>query len=205
MARGQISSKITTTYQAAGVTAGLRRVSTFMGRPFQAATGSDAIAAARGVIRTEFQRGGYYNSSGTFVSWKPGHDFGDRKAQRPVLGGPSGRLGRAWLGGPGGFSKTTAGGVGIQIGVTIPWAPVHRGGNQTIRVNRVTVVRPKRTASGGGTKMHYHLGLRLNAWISEDRLRKGLRIPARPHAMNNPKTSKAVGEVLTRAIRKALR
>jgi len=180
-------------------------VTDFLGRPFQTATGKEAIAAARSVIRTEFQRGGYYNSGGSFVGWKPGHDFGDKRAKNPVLGGPGGTLGRAWLGGPGGYSKTDAGGQSVTIGVTLPWAGVHRGGNP-VRVNRITVVRPKRAASGGsGTKMHYHLGLRLLAWISEERLKAGLRIPARPHALNNPKTAKAVGDVLRREIRKALR
>lgn len=203
MAR-RIAAKITTTFGGAQVAARFKRVLSVLEAPFRGSRASAAIKAARSVIRDEFSRGGYWNTSGGFVQWKRGHDFGDKKAQHPVLGGPGGRLGRAWLGGAGGFSRTVEANSGVEIGVTLPWAHVHRGGNRVVRVNRVTVVKPKKSGARGRSAMGWWLGRNLRAWISEATLRRGLRIPARPHALASPEMTKRVKTVLSAGIREAL-
>lgn len=206
MPRRSIAATISTRFEAASVLRRLRGRVSVLEAPFSGPRARAAIEGMRNVIRKEFARGGYFNSSGNFIRWKPGHDFGDKKAQNPVLGGPSGKLGRAWLGGPGGFQGATLGGKGVEIGVGGPvskFAAVHRGGNP-VRVNRVTIVRPKkRSSSGTGTAMRYHLGLRLHAWISERRLAQGLRIPARPHVLRSPQIAAAVKKPLLEALRGA--
>jgi hypothetical protein len=199
-----IAVHISTSYNSAAFDAKLNRLIAASSRPLAGPAGTEAIRAVRDVISSEFARGGYFNTSGGFVRWKEGHDFGKRKAKHPVLGGPGGRLGRSWLGGPGGYSKTLGGGVGVEIGTHLPWASVHRGGNP-VRVNRVTLIRPRKRASGSGSAMRWYLGLNLGIWLSERRLARGLAIPARPHALGSPQVAKAVSGVVRSFLKKAAR
>jgi hypothetical protein len=164
--------------------------------PMKGKVGAEVIAAARKVIAEEFSKGGWFRPRGGFSSWPKGHDFGDKKAPSTPLGGPSGSIARAWAGGKGGFSRVTDGGAGVLIGVSgSPKFAVHRGGQAPTSMAGFTIVRPKR-----GQAMRFFLGGQFNAWISAARLAKGLRIPSRPHATDNPKTRAAVVEVIRRSL-----
>mgnify|MGYP001595898127 FL=1 len=176
----------------------LRRIIAYAQKPFGGTVGRDAIKAARKVIMSEFSRGGHYRPAGGFDKWPSGHDFGTHQAPPVPLGGLNGRLARAWNGGPGGFDRVSADGQSAVIGVSIPWARVHRGPDSNPVAGRFTTIRPKR-----GLKMRHFLGMNFGVWMSAERLKRGLKVPTRPHATDNPTTRAAVSALISKAMANA--
>lgn len=193
MASGTIAARVNIRLRQRQIRS-LEQVSRALDRPMSRDVGRRIIRAVRGVINEEFTRGVWLRPSGGSAPWKQGHDFGSHKAKRPPLGGPGGRLARAWAGGRGGFSESD--GNSVTIGVRLPYAAVHRGGVENVQAGRITVIRPRRKGKGGRPAMFWFLGLVLGVWLRKETLRRGLKVPARPHATDNPKTRQAVAEIL---------
>lgn len=107
------------------------------------------------------------------LKWPKTKPFGNRPAPAKTLQ-RSGALRAAWLGGAGAYDITSQNAFGF--GVThalIPYARVHQSLSPTVVRSR------KQARNRKGTAMHYFLGLTYGAWISEERLRRGLVIPPR--------------------------
>jgi len=152
------------------------------------AMGPEMIASRRRFIREEFAGGFYYNPSGGRTRWKRTRAFGTRPAPAVPLGGARGGPARAWDGGENGGDRITA--RTWTIFNSRPDSAVHRGGNRSRpRVGQLTNIKPKRFTARGDSAMRMTLGLGDGVWISDDRLRAGVDVPARPHAGPHPRAN----------------
>ena len=153
-----------------------------LGAPF-AGIGKDLHRDMRKSVRRDFVARSWAKPSGGRVAWATTKPFGTKPAGDP-LGGPGGRLARAWQGGAGGFSFARSDRVGI--GVSLPFAAMHRGGTGTAAGFDVTIIKPKRKTASGQYAMFFFLGLKYGVWLRESTLARGLRVPSRPHGTDNP-------------------
>ncbi len=150
------------------------RLPAVRGRRAQAAFGA-IIAAWRRDVGRQLDAGGVLGRR-----WPVRQAFGDRP------GGPSslqrsGKLRRAWLGGPGSLTQIgpTAASFGID-GDRIPYAAEHRGttGQVTLATfRRVTRIRVT-------PKMRRYLAAARGVFLR--RATRYLKIPARPHGVASP-------------------
>lgn len=155
------------------------------GAPFAGPLGRSVIRAQRRSVAREFAGGFWATPRGGRVRWKKAKPFGSRKPSAQTLGGTSGRYARAWAGGAGGGERITS--RTATIINTLPGAAAHRGGSGfRASGSLVTLIRPRKGGKRGRSAMGWKLGLEFGAWISEARLRMGLRLPSRPHATDNP-------------------
>lgn len=152
----------------------LERGAQVVKRPFLGPRGDRHVAALRAELRKVAAAGA---ESG--VSFAPVHRFGTRPATIPPLGGPSSSYWQGWTGGRGSVVRKSP--RRIAIVNTIPWAVVHRGGVTTARP-RVTVIKPKRISRDGRPAMFHALSRRFGVRLKATTLRRGLRVPSRPHA-----------------------
>ena len=137
-------------------------------------------------------RGAYWASpSGANIPWAPLVPFGSRPLG-PILGGSQGRIARALRGGPGSIRRAT--GDKVTNGARVPYADTHRGGSGLDAGPGEVVIRPKRYRSDGSSYMGRFLGVNFGVWISERRLREGLRRRNRPFATDNPRLRKKIAE-----------
>lgn len=183
-------------------TSGLVQLGRIFKEPFAQARGRRSIRAVRRVAAREFARGGGFSPSGAFNPWKRTQPFGDRPAPSVPLGGSGGSLARAWGGGAGGFSFVR--GKRIVLGVTLPYAAVHRGGTEAPS-KRVTVIKAKRFTSSGQALMRLKFISAFGVFVSEAKVRSGMRIPGRPHVdLRAPQYKKAMASGIVGAISEAL-
>lgn len=177
----------------------LREMAIGLRNPLRGRAGQQVIAAMRRSVAREFELGGWFAPRGGFRRWAPnatgpagGAAFGSRRAPSVPLGGASGRIARAWAGGPGGFVRQTEN--RILLGVRAPWAAVHRGGTGAeISDSRSTTIR-------GTMSMWWYLGLHYGVWMNRERLlAHGIKIPARPHATSNPELRAEIRKILVRS------
>jgi len=177
--------------------AGLHRMQQILRAPMGEGRGAGMISALRASVAREFAQVGWSRPEGGVDRWKETLPFGNRPEKVP-LGGSGGTLARAWAGGTGGFTYTEPTRAGI--GVSLPYAAMHRGGRGTEAGGKVTIIRPKKYSKGGLPAMFWYLGLKFGAWISPKKLERGLEVPSRPHATTNPALVQALQERLRAAL-----
>lgn len=158
--------------------------------------------AMRRSVRREFASKSWAMPSGGSLRWQPTKPFGECSPGASTLK-RSGTLFRAWSGGAGSVTRVTAKTATIGVNpVTVPYAEYHRGmRGGRIDASHVFVIKPKKVArnsrgqfrSGPGHwAMFWYLGLTCGVWLSAETLRRGLRLPVRPHATNNPRLRKEI-------------
>lgn len=155
--------------------------------PLGGRVGRDVVRLLRDSVVSEFRDEHFLRPGGGSTPWKARAPFGPNQKSGPLLGGPTGVLGSAWAGGPGGFSEVKP--LEVEVGISHPAAAMHRGGAGTsVRPNQTTRVRAKKPGARGLPAMFWFHGMQNGVWISPEKLRReGLVIPARPHAGGNPK------------------
>lgn len=184
-------------------TAGLKTLGRIARDPFGQARGRRTIRNVRRVAGREFARGGGFTPAGSFNAWKRTKPFGTRPAPPVPLGGLSGSLSSAWQGGPGGFAFVR-GGKSVVIGVTLIYAAMHRGGAD-IPSGKVTIVRAKKRTATGQSAMRLLFAGKFGVFVSERKVREGMRIPGRPHVdLRAPQYQKAMASGIVKAISEAV-
>lgn len=178
------------TFSIVGDSAALSAIETLFDiarAPFGGTRGTRALAAIRALIAEEFARAAERTDAG-FAPWPKSKQFGTRQPSNPTLGGAVGRFARAWAGGPGGFN--TVGPFQITLGSRVPGAAMHRGD-----LGPHTIIRPRRY-SKGVPLMYWALGRKFGVWISTKVLQRGLKIPARGHALPTREMGKAIADAV---------
>jgi hypothetical protein len=167
--------------------------------PMGGDSGRQVIRAIRRSVAQEFSGGYWSTPSGGKRQWKPTKPFGEKAGGRPPLGGSAGRLAAAWAGGAGGFEKITS--RTAQVGVRMPGAAVHRGGEGARVALRETRIKAKAIGAKGKPKMYWLLGMKYGVWMSPEKLRTtGIAVPSRPHATRNPALSREITDVIRKKI-----
>ena len=104
--------------------------------------------------------------------------FGTRPAVSPPLGGPRGKLARAWRGGVG--SSTRIRRNGLSRRVTLIYAALQRGGEVTPSTAR-TLIKAKRQGPSGRLAMVGLVGAKFGVQMTEAKARAGVAVGGRPH------------------------
>lgn len=168
----------------------IRELSIGSSNAFAGPLGDEVIRAVRDSVAREFDRGGWLRPQGGFQRWDKGKEFGEKEPADQPLGGSSGRIAQAWAGGPGGFAQKFA--KRVVVGVTAPWARIHRGGQGNVSEFKTTQVR-------GSLAMWWYLGLNFDVWVSREKVMNvGFTIPARPHATTNPALREELRRIVAR-------
>ena len=179
-------------------TSGLKTLGRIARDPFGQARGRRTIRNVRKVASREFARGGGFTPAGSFNAWKRTKSFGNRPAPPVPLGGLSASLSSAWQGGPGGFAFVR--GKTVIVGVTLVYAAMHRGG-ANIPSGRVTIVKAKKRTANGQSAMRLLFASKFGVFVSERKVREGMRIPGRPHVdLRAPQYQKAMSAGIVEAI-----
>ncbi len=142
-----------------------------------------------GSVDDQFKQSSEFTDTGAQIPWKKTQPFGNRPAPAKTLI-RTGRLRAAWTGrGAGALTRITA--KRVMIG------PDPKRFPQAGMFQRIgwTIIRPKKMGKGGRTKMHWFLGMTYGVWISEARLKRGLRIEGRRVGVN-PKMMKRASVAL---------
>lgn len=151
-----------------------QRVAVGLGSP----VGERAAAIMRlgpGSVGDQFAQQATHGEGG-IAAWAPAKAFGNRAAPPKTLE-RSGGLRRGWTGrGPGGIVQVATDRVAVGVDASVFPAVVAQMHGATIR--------PKRMGKRGRSAMGWFLGMTYGVWLSEERLRRGLVIPARPVAVN---------------------
>lgn len=191
---GTVSLKLT----AAPALRRLAAMSSAAREPMGGDAGRQVVAAIRSSVAKEFAGGYWLTPQGGKRQWKSVHPFGTRRVGDP-LGGSSGSLARAWAGGAGGFSRSTA--RTAEVGVRMAGAAVHRGGGGARVALRETHIRAKKIGKGGRPAMHWLLGMKYGVWMSPEKLRtQGVAVPSRPHATRNPDLNREIIRIVRERI-----
>lgn len=163
----------------------------------------DAVQFVRDSVRREYSGGFWLMPQGGSRPWKAKKPFGSQPAGQP--GRRSGRLFRAWMGGPGGIAKVTPRTMSVGVDANaIPYAKYFRGGSGANLSLADMVIRPKKLARGGKRfAMFYALGLKFGVWLREATLRAGIRVSPRPHGTRNPELVKRVKARMVAYLKKA--
>jgi hypothetical protein len=111
------------------------------------------------------------------------------------------------MGGPGAIERITA--RQIVVGAVSSYGPFHRGGSGATISLTPLVIKPRKRAGGGLRSrsrgpgwtrrwaMFWRLGLDFGVWLKESTLRRGLRLPRRPHMTRNPELERAIRDAAT--------
>jgi hypothetical protein len=165
-----------------------------MKSPFLGDGGTAAAKAMRrgpGSIEAQFKAQAEFPRRGGRVPWKRTKAFGNRRPPAKTLQ-RTGALMRAWTDqGPG--ALTIKGRRKIAVGVDsarFPQAVVFQR-------QRDTLIRAKTIGAQGRYAMHWYLGMHLGVWISQRRLRAGLRIVPRRVSVN-PDMMENVGNAVAK-------
>lgn len=152
-----------------------------------------------GIVRQsvdrEFASHSWSSPSGVSVPWAQRVPFGNRVlGAEPLVN--TGAYRAALLGGDGSITEVGADSVRVGVsGVRFPGAATLRGGSGNVVSQAPVYVKPVKRSSGkrsGGSwvrqwAMFWFLGLRYNVWLSEAKLREGLKMVPRPHMTMNPR------------------
>lgn len=123
-------------------------------RPLSGAAGVRLEKTIRAGVRQQFERGG-------IPAWPRAHPFGDFTPASITLGSTGGRVARAWE-----RAQTEKGPREVRLRVTDKIALAHHRG---------ALIKPR----GEASVMRAGLGRATGVWMSEERLRAGLRLPQR--------------------------
>lgn len=170
----------------------------------------------RASVAREFS-GGYWASPAGDVPWRPTQPFGTRDVVGTMIS--TGALRTALTtGGGGGFTRFEGNSVSVGVdGEVFPYASILRGGSAVISTEPLTI-KPiakisrsnrtrdrKRDASGRFKegpvsyvrqfKMWWYLGLTFGVWLSEAKLREGIKLYPRPFMTANPQLDSEIGHV----------
>ena len=164
-----------------------------------------AIKEIRYSVANEFNSQSWFPPSGGARPWALTQPFGNRLGSGNSLGKgkgtkktliDTGAYFRALMGtGPGGIARITANRVvvGVEL-ATFPYAAFLRGGVGAYISLAPLIIRPRKrvaTRHAGGSYVRqwalwWYLGLTYGVWLSEQKLREGLKLQPRPHLTANP-------------------
>lgn len=130
------------------------------------------------VVAQEFSQGGGFGPGGGVTRWRPTEAFGTRPAVSPPLGGPRGKLARAWRGGVG--SSTRIRRNGFSRRVSLVYAALQRGGAVTPSTAR-TLIKAKRRGPSGKLAMVGFVGAKFGVHMSEAKALAGVAVGGRAH------------------------
>lgn len=199
--------------QVTGLQGALSRLSD-LSRPLR----TRGVQIVRNRVALEFLRRVWFTPSGASRAWRPVTPFGRRLGEGESMGAgkgdkkpmiDSGAYFQALMGrGAGSVVRVTQKTLTVGVdGGTFPYAKYIRGGTGA-RV-RVTdwIIRPrKKVASRGRGRrswvrqfaMWWYLGLTFGVWLREATLRRGLRLPTRPHMTRHPELVRQIQGLLQR-------
>jgi hypothetical protein len=175
--------------------------------PFGGQSGKRAVAIMRSAVRQEFSGGYWLSPAGGRIPWPRTHDFGRQKASpRPLR--RTGAYFASLMGGAGSIERITPN--QIVLGAVSRYGPIHRGGEgANIRTSPVTI-RPRKLAASRGRRRRSQYAQRFAMFwrllgdhgvpLRAETLRKGLKLPRRPHMTRNPETTRKIARSVERYV-----
>lgn len=201
------SATVSLRLQGAGLRKAFEPIQKRAAAPFSGASGRRVVAIMRGQVRKEFTSRSWFMPSGGRRSWAKTHAFGNKPASSTPLRA-TGRYFASLMGGAGSIERITD--RQITVGAVSAYGAVHRGGTGARIVTSPAVIRPRRKAAtrsrlgrrgfARGFAMFWRLLGDFGVALSAATMRRGLRLPRRPHMTRHPEGTRLMARSVERYV-----